>query len=437
MFNEYFPHKHTTCTLLTHVICDPEKYGIDYSPKVLVSQAANPVICTADPDVAIEALRRIEFNIYLGCYHMDEMALMSDLLLPEHAALEQTALHLFPGTECTSTVYGDTNYPQSNHCVLIRKGIKPLYNTMDGNDQLMQIFYRMGRIADWNNMVNTIGFAGYAFYNFTPYWPKAGLPMVDPEYMLEPDKLYTVEEVYDRNLKSAFGPDKGLDYLAKVKRMNFDFDLTQDDPELYPALRDQKTRFQLYLMSQKHSGDVLLPALKSFPVDFGELIQFPLDELERRYQPTPYYPQKVRRIDSEPEEFDLYSFTYRQSLFLFRMANMDQDPIRRDFAERYWPDSNAILINTQTAAEKGIAQGDRIVVESPYGKTKGKAYVTERVHPSSIGIGGVRGRKAPTMGKALLDDTNYNDLMCGDFGYFDPLHGGTINTMRVKVYHEE
>ena len=61
-------------------------------------------------------------------------------------------------------------------------------------------------------------------------------------------------------------------------------------------------------------------------------------------------------------------------------------------------------------------------------------HLTETVRPDSVGIGGARGRKTSWMGKDLVEDTNMNDLMSGDFGYIDPIHGGVIDTVRVKIY---
>ena len=98
------------------------------------------------------------------------------------------------------------------------------------------------------------------------------------------------------------------------------------------------------------------------------------------------------------------------------------------------PDDNSILVNAKTAADKGINEGDLITVESLFGTTKGKAHLTETVRPDSVGIGGARGRKTSWMGKDLVEDTNMNDLMSGDFGYIDPIHGGVIDTVRVKIY---
>ena len=121
-------------------------------------------------------------------------------------------------------------------------------------------------------------------------------------------------------------------------------------------------------------------------------------------------------------------------MFMFRMSSQDQNPISRDYASKYMPDYNAILINEETAIAKGIAPGDPLVVESQYGKTKGRAYLTGRCHPQTIGIGGARGRRSRALGEDLLNDTNYNALLPGGFGHVDPLHGGVVCTTPVKVY---
>ena len=115
------------------------------------------------------------------------------------------------------------------------------------------------------------------------------------------------------------------------------------------------------------------------------------------------------------------------------MGNSDQDPIRRAYSEAMDPEFNGILINTATAQAKGIADGDRIAVESPYGKTAGTARLTERISPDSIGIPGGIGRHTKAMGEALAEDTNWNNLMSGRIGHRDPLGGGIYMTVRVKV----
>lgn len=429
-YADYFPHKHSTQTFLWRTLQDPEKYGITYKPSVMFVSAANPVVGSDDADLVIDGIKKFDYVIYQACYHMDEMAMMSDLLLPEHANLEQHTCHLFPGNECSGTSPDGDDFVKANHVVVVRKGVKPLYNTKDGNDQLMEMFYKMGMGPVWNGLVDSLGSIGFVVFNSIGMWPKCGVAFDNPEVMLDPNKEYTAEEMFDINLKSAFGPDKGLDYLDEKKTLVYS--TPKNGADLYATHRQQTIRFQAYLMSQKHSGDVLVPGLRALPVDIGDLIKIPLDELERRYQPVPYYPDNLV-IDNEPPEYTLRAFTYRQPLFMFRLGSMDQDPLRRDYAEKYVNDSNAVLIHPDTAAENGIAQGDRVKIESPYGHTFARAQLTQTVRPDSVGIGGMRGRKTAQMGVDLLEDTNYNDLLCGDFGHIDPLDGAEMIAVNVKV----
>ncbi|WP_302390104.1 molybdopterin-dependent oxidoreductase [Eggerthella sinensis] len=431
-YADVFPHRHSTNTLMMRTMCDPEKYGFDYKPSVVVSCGSNPVTVTADAAVAEQAMKSVDYVIYQGCYHMDEMAMLSDLLLPEHASLETHTCHLFPGNEGSATNI-DPGFAASNRGVVVRKGMKPLYNTLDGNDQLIEIFDRMGLIDLWNETANQNGCIGYAALTGFGQVPPAAVQFEDPAFKLQPGTKYTAEEMFDRCLKSAFGADKGLDHLDKVKMMPYN---GFTGANVYPSHRNQKIRFTVYLEAQKRSGDFLIPKLREVQesgFDLEGAIKYSIDELRRRYTAVPYWPEH-RQIDSAPSDFELYAFNYRQPFYMFRLANMDQDPIRRDYSKRYMPDDNSVLVNTATAQERGIGEGDMIVVESPFGTTKGKAHLTETVRPDSVGIGGARGRKTSWMGKELLEDTCMNDIMSGDFGYIDPIHGGVIDTVRVKIY---
>jgi thiosulfate reductase/polysulfide reductase chain A len=48
--------------------------------------------------------------------------------------------------------------------------------------------------------------------------------------------------------------------------------------------------------------------------------------------------------------------------------------------------SNPLIINDRTARGLGIADGDEVVIESPYGLARGKAQLTERMHPEVVGL---------------------------------------------------
>ncbi|QDR83488.1 molybdopterin-dependent oxidoreductase [Sporomusa termitida] len=420
---DFFPHRHSTNALMLRVICDPQAWGFDYKPTVLFSSAANPVTCCGDPDIAIEALTKFDYIIYHACYHMDEMAMMSDLLLPEGAALEEDSLHLFPGIEATFTT-GEKDFYTKHRGIIWKNGVGRLYNTMNGNDVLIKILKEAGLLPALNDWVNKNGCVGIP----NPSSPK----FKDPRYQLDVNKEYTIMEMWDLNLKSS-GLGIDLNYLKEHRF--FPTHGMKSNADLYPSHRDKETRFPIYLMSQKHSGDFLIAEIQKAGVDTKKYVGVSLDELRRRYTAVPYYPDdSLRPIFNHPPEYDMSSFTFRMPMFLYRMGSMDQNPITRDWSSKYHPEFNTVLINAETARKKGINEGDLIVVESQFGKTQGRAYLTQRCHPETIGIGGTLGRKTRWLGKDLVNDTSYNDIWGAPIGYVDPIDGAVEFTIAVKVY---
>jgi len=74
------------------------------------------------------------------------------------------------------------------------------------------------------------------------------------------------------------------------------------------------------------------------------------------------------------------------------------------------------------------------VVESQWGKTRGRLHVSELFHPEAVGIGGALGRQVSTLGKAPTERTHYNQLLGAPLNTIDPIAGGVEITVRVKVY---
>lgn len=430
-----YPHRHCTATVALEVLTDPAKYGFDYEPSLIVSSGSNPVESSAAPEVAIEAFKKMDYVIYANCYHMNETAMLADLLLPEHAHMEGHTAYYYPGSECTPFDAAE-GFNEQQRAAMVNKGVAPLYNTMDGSDIYIEILDRMGKVDLLNEICNTQGVLGWSDMFGVPYRPEppAFIPPESHEFDLEMGRKHTMEEMYDMNLKAAFGADKGLDYLDDVRILPY---RPFSEKDIYASLRHEKDQWRLpiYLESQKRSGDVLLAELNRIQAEQFDLegaFDIDLAEWRRRYTALPYYPTE-RLYESEDAQFDLYAHNFRVPSFLYRMGNSDQDPIRRAYSEAMDPEFNGILINTATAQAKGIADGDRISVESPYGKTAGTARLTERIRPDSIGIPGGIGRHTKAMGEALAEDTNWNNLMSGRIGHRDPLGGGIYMTVRVKV----
>lgn len=421
---DFMPHRHSVNSVMMKVMNDPEHWGFEYKPTLVISQGANPIMANTEPDVAIEALRKVDYVIYHGCYHMDEMALMSDLLLPESAALETTTVYNFPGIETSGTIKGEKDFLMNAHGIVMKHGVGELYNTMEGNASLIEIFDRAGLISVLNNVANNGGCIGV---------PK-GMAMKGTPYELDPNTKYDIMDMWDMCMKAKTG-GVGLEYFDDPNNAIWPILPYKNEAGYYSSNRDKTTRFSLYLHDQKAVGDWLIPQIEATGRDPFEFVGCDIDELRRRYTALPYYPSDdLRPTFNAPAEYDLRASTFKKPMFLFRMGSMDQNPISRDWSQRFDPEFNAILINRVTAEAKGIVDGEEVIVESPYGKTHGKALLTDRVEPSTVCMGGTLGRRSPMLGGSLTNDTCFNEIVSGGFGCIDPLDGAYDTTVRVKIY---
>lgn len=421
---DFMPHRHSINSVMMKVMNDPEHWGFEYKPTLVFSQGSNPIMANTEPDVAIEALKKVDYVIYHGCYHMDEMALMSDLLLPESAALETTTVYNFPGIETSGTIKGEKDFLANAHGIVMKHGVGELYNTMEGNASLIEIFDRAGLISVLNNVANRGGCIGV---------PK-GMPMVGTPYELDPEKKYDVLDMWDRCMKAKTG-GVGLEWFDDPENTIWPILPYKNEAGFYSSNRDRTARFPLYLLAQKQVGDWLIPQIEATGRDPFEFVGCDIDELRRRYTALPYYPSDdLRPTFNASAEYDLRASTFKKPLFLFRMGSMDQNPIARDWSKKFDPEFNAVLINSATAATKGIKNGDDVAVESPYGKTRGKALLTNRCETSTVCLGGTLGRRSPMLGGDLVDDMCFNEIVSGGFGCIDPIDGAYDTTVRVKIY---
>ena len=193
--HDYIPHRHSMPQLAFRVMLEPEKYGFEIKPKALFNCGANSIISSADPEIVAEAVSKIPFTATIS-YHMDEISILSDILLPENSHLETLNVDGWSG--CTNRTVDEENTIKTR---VLRDPIPKLYNTMHQVDIALEILHRMGLTKEMNSFFNGSGFA-------------TNTPLAE-KYKLELNKLYTYEEIVDRSLKSAHGDNMGLDYFRK------------------------------------------------------------------------------------------------------------------------------------------------------------------------------------------------------------------------------
>jgi len=227
------------------------------------------------------------------------------------------------------------------------------------------------------------------------------------------------------------GPDQGVEWFKK-NGISAHF-VPREQNYNYFYFPMGQTRYQIYfeglraggkkLRDNMENNNVMIPG-----VDRSMMLSF--------YEPVPKWRETalMEEVKKGPKEYDLLSFNFKVPLSNFRLGGQDQVPWLMEVGDRLDPYYNAVCMNPRTAAAKGLTDGQRVWVESKYGKVSGRLKVSELFHPDTVGIAGALGRLVSTLGKQPSERLHYNRLIGGPLGTMDPIAGGVENTARVKVY---
>jgi anaerobic selenocysteine-containing dehydrogenase len=99
------------------------------------------------------------------------------------------------------------------------------------------------------------------------------------------------------------------------------------------------------------------------------------------------------------------------------------------------PHVYAIQLHTDTAKEKGLADGDWIWMENPQGhRVKGWIALTEGIEPHHLAVAAVAGHWGNYMPIAKGKGVFFNDLVEMDLPHTDPLTFNQDICCRVKIY---
>jgi len=401
---EFYPHRHCTPFVAWRSITDPQKYHIDYEPKVMIDFGANPLIHNVDAREAIAAFKKFPFFITIS-YHLDEVTQFADIVLPESANLER--LNFFQYQACGS-VPGKRGMKGLNFRYPV---VKPLYNTRDANSMLLELANRLGINPPANGMLNGM------------------LGMIKTPFELVPPQPYTWEEVVDHFLKAHFGEDKGLDYFIK-NGSNWTAEyIPEEQTYNYFYFPDGQTRHPIYNEHLHGTGIEMKERFERFKVtppgwDADKYLAF--------YQPLPSW---IAHPEHEaPEEFDLFAVNWKIASRAFGMGGLDELAPIREVQLKQSPEVNSILVNTETARQKGLQDGDEVLCESQYGGTlTGIVMTTELMHPRTVGFPGNFGRTAMFLSPQAKQGSNYNQLLSAEDGEFDPVIGGIEITAAIKI----
>lgn len=377
---EWFPVGIDAGHLSAHTILNPEKYHLNFQPEAMMIYHANPLWNIPGRKHVQKVFEMMDFIVCIDVVPSESNE-WADIILPDHTYFESTMLvSLEP--------------PVVDDYALRQPVVPPVHNTRDATDILTELADRLGFLNAWNDLQNFL-------------WTL----IRKPEYMLAPDKKYTVEEIIDRAAKTYYGEDHGLEWFKQHGH------LVRHKTAEEQYLPFGNRRIPFYFEYIKKMGDELKSNLAKHGVEWDT----------SSYQPLPFWRTSI--VHNAPPKYDLYAISFKSAELNFE-ENVNISWIY-ELVERT-PHNMGVLINPATARARGIGDGDPIVIESVENEIIGVAKLTEGVRPDTIAIsnGITRWVNHPTI---KYKGTHFNTILPSTLEYTDLMTGAVESTARVCV----
>ncbi|MBO3754413.1 MAG: molybdopterin-dependent oxidoreductase [Candidatus Brockarchaeota archaeon] len=392
----------------------PQNWPKPSPPDVWMIYRANPLRTQWDPELLERVVKKFPFIVHFT-YVLDETSWYADLILPDHTDLE--GLQLTP-------IFSKHWYSLWEYYGYILKQpvVKPLYNTMDMTDIIVELMDRLGLLRDFNSRVNRgsgtdIPLSGEN-YNFT----------------LEEDRKHSSEEIWDRICKAATAMLSGGKevyglswfrensvYLRKYSRL---------ERYLYYVMKKKGLRFEIpYQERIKRMGEELGNRLHERGIHWWDKQLEEYKALPRARDFSEEWSDFYRRMGEDPEKYDFWLISARSPQLVWT-ANVS-NPRMLDAASRAM-DFGGVVINSKRANEKGIKHGDVAIIESPFGKKEAKAIVREGQRPDVALLVGQLGECKTPYAKDL-PVPNVSDFIKLDLDLLDS-GGSGCDLVKVKIY---
>jgi anaerobic selenocysteine-containing dehydrogenase len=338
--SKFFPINSNNSSLVARVMLNPEKYGVDYTPEVLIIHMANPVLSFPDQEAIIESYKKFKFIIVIDPWLSETADLFADLVLPA-ATLEK-----YEGPKSVNDQYVEAK-------ALRLPPMPPLFQSRGDIDIYIDLCEKAGILYGEGGYIDHLN---------------KELKLKEP-YMLDLNTKPDVRDIFDRWAKST-GISEGLGYFEK-------HGVTEAKPipanKLYAPAWDPPyggIKHRLYGESLKRYQDVMKE--KGAPEIFW-----------RDYTPLPTWRNPT--MEQSPSEYDLYLISSKK--IEFKQSRSTFIPPLNELAPR-----QSLEINPATAMAKGIRDGDELWVESQNavtGETKKlrvKARYLEGIRPDTVSL---------------------------------------------------
>jgi phenylacetyl-CoA:acceptor oxidoreductase len=326
----------------------------------------NPAISSWDAPEVAKRIAEFPFTVAIA-YTRDETNHMADILLPDATDLESLQLSRVGSTGSYENFWRHQGWA-------IRQPVADkVTDCMDMTDIATELAKRVGVLEKYNEAINR-GAAGMR------------LKSSRFDYSLEPDQAHDCEAIWDAVAKAAShdlsdGAEvHGIDWFKENGYMLRPF--KQSEWYLYPRLRELGLRFELpYQERIKRHGAQLANRLHETGIEWW-------DRQLEEYEALPTYKRfpdiwenYASEVGRDPAEFPFWAITARSMQYAWG-ANAGI-PLINEVAQNV-AGHRGVIINRQAAGRLGIADGDRVEIESPSGTTRGRAVLREGIRPDTV-----------------------------------------------------
>ena len=200
---------------------------------------------------------------------------------------------------------------------------------------------------------------------------------------------------------------------------------------LHPKMREEKLRYELpYQETMKRVGKQLERRLHEKGIYWWDR---QLDDYKALPVPKENFlliwERYYKMIGEDPEKFDVWLLSTRSMQYAWtsNVTSPTMAEVSGGLLE-----FGGVAINSSFAKEKGIENGDEVVIESPFAKTQARAIVREGIRPDVAVISGQFGQWKTHFAKDLgipnVTDHTKLDLALLDAG------GSGADLVKVKIY---
>lgn len=367
-------------------------------PDIYIFQRCDPVSSNYESRLIRKGFEKIPFVVSIA-YTLNESNWYADLILPESIDIESLQLMRAPSGYKGAWEYGGWTIRQPV--------VKPLFNTRDVTDIYTELADRLGMLPAYNSIVNGMN-------------RLKGSP-----WALNPIKKYSVEEIVDRQCRAKTKGKHDLEWfkrngamLRPVSKLNW---------YLHVKMTKQGMRYRLpYQAELRRAGKELERRLNEVGIHWWDRQAAEYTHALPKWE---NFRSVYEEVFQAGPEYDMWLTSHRAHQLAWAQ-NADVPWIIEVGEDTL--DVPGVVINPETAKKKRINNGDRVCLESRFGKTYADAILSETVRPDTLVVCEHFGTHRTPVTKEL-GWPNMNELLRLDVKLFDET-GGSSDHAIVKIY---